>query len=160
PGWDVDPDALGPFRADVGLMAHVGYDIERIGPVLDALEGAALRLCIAVMGEGAMTTVGRLYWEPTHGEPRVPLPALPDFLALLVARDRLPEVRLVERETHAFPDLDALHDAARRQLWLRPGSERDALLRRMLERDAVPTEGGVALPEDRSRIGIISWVPR
>ena len=75
-GWASDPAALEPFRADVGLMAHVGYDIEDIGPFLSALERVARRLCIAVMGESAMTTVGARYWAPIHGEPRVPLPAL------------------------------------------------------------------------------------
>ena len=68
-GWDSDPDTLEPFRADVSLMAHVGYDIERVGPFLEAAEAATRRLCVAVMGEGAMTTVGRLYWERIHGEP-------------------------------------------------------------------------------------------
>jgi SAM-dependent methyltransferase len=160
PGWDADPEALAPFRADVGLMAHVGYDIELVGQFLDALEAATRRLCVAVMGEGAMTTVGRLYWERIHGEPRVPLPALPEFLTLLLARGRLPEVRLVDREVHAFADLDALHDRARRQLWLRPGSERDERLRSLLGRDAVAWEGGLTLPQDQARIGIVTWVPR
>lgn len=160
PGWDVDPETLAPFRSDVSLMAHVGYDIEDVGPFLDALEAATGRLCIAVMGEGAMTTVGRLYWERIHGEPRAVLPALPDLMALLVARDRLPEVRLVDRETPTYPDLDTLHDRARRQLWLQPGSERDVLLRRLLAADAIELDGVLALPEDRARIGIVTWAPR
>jgi SAM-dependent methyltransferase len=157
--WDTDPAVLQPFRADVSLMAHVGYDIEEVGPFLVALELATRRLCIAVMGEGAMTTVGRLYWERIHGEPRVPLPALPDLLTLLVARGRLPEVRLVDRETPTYPDLDTLHERSRRQLWRRPGSDRDAFLRELLARDAVEHDGVLSLPEDRSRIGIVSWAP-
>lgn len=158
-GWDRDPQVLAPFRADVGLMAHVGYDIEDVGPFLDAIEAATRRLCVAVMGETAMTTVGRLYWERIHGEPRVALPALPDLLTLLVARDRLPEVRLVDREPPVYADLDALHERARRQLWLRPGSERDVLLRGLLEADAVVRDGVLGLPEDQARIGIVTWVP-
>lgn len=159
-GWETDPDALMPFRADVSLMAHVGYDIEHIGPFLDALEAATGRLCVAVMGEGAMTTVGRLYWERIHGEPRVMLPALRDLLTVLLARGWLPEVRLVDREAHVYPELDTLHDRARRQLWLRPGSERDTQLRELLARDVVSRDGGLALPEDRARIGIVTWEPR
>lgn len=158
-GWDADADVLAPFRADVALMAHVGYDIEDIGPFLDAFEAAARRLCVAVAGESAMTTVGRLYWERIHGEPRVPLPALPELLALLVARGRLPEVRLVDREPPTYPDLDALHERARRQLWLRPGSDRDARLRALLEADAVMRDGALILPEDQARIGVVTWTP-
>jgi SAM-dependent methyltransferase len=158
-GWSTEPASLEPYRAHVSLMAHVGYDIEDITPFLDALESVTRRLCVAVMGESAMTTVGRLYWERIHGEPRVALPALPDLLTLLMARDHLPEVRLVDRERPTYPDLDALHDRARRQLWLRPGSDLDGRLREMLAADAVEEDGVLSLPEDRARIGIVTWVP-
>ncbi|MET0771706.1 MAG: methyltransferase domain-containing protein [Candidatus Limnocylindrales bacterium] len=159
-GWDTVPGALDPFRADVSLMAHVGYDIEEVGPFLDAFEAATRRLCIAVMGEAAMTTVGRLYWERIHGEPRVPLPALPDLVTLLLARGRLPEVRLVDREPPTHEHLEGLHDRARRQLWLRPGSDRDARLGELLAADSVERDAMVSLPEDRARIGIVTWEPR
>jgi len=96
-GWMTDPAVLDPFRADVALMAHVGYDIEDIESFLGALEAVAGRRCIALMGESAMTTVGARYWAPVHGERRVPLPALPDLISVLLARGRLPEVTLVDR---------------------------------------------------------------
>src|SRR5882724_9843422 len=35
--------------ADVALMAHIGYDLEEIGPFLDAVEASARRLCVAVL---------------------------------------------------------------------------------------------------------------
>lgn len=158
-GWSSDPVVLEPFRADVVLMAHVGYDIEHIGPFLDAMETETQRLCVAVMGEGAMTTVGARYWAPIHGEPRVALPALPDLLTVLVARGRLPEVRLVERVVPTYESFEALHERARRQLWLRSGSDRDGHLARLLRSDAVDTDGSWALPEDRARIGIVTWKP-
>ncbi|MCY7418025.1 MAG: class I SAM-dependent methyltransferase, partial [Chloroflexi bacterium] len=156
-GWTTDPAVLAPFRADVALIAHVGYDIEDIGPFLDALEAVAARRCVAVMGEGAMTTVGRLYWAPIHGEPRVALPALPELLTLLIARGRLPEVRLVDREPPVYASFEALHDRARRQSWVRPGSARDGELERLLRSDAVDTDGAWGLPEDTARIGVVSW---
>jgi SAM-dependent methyltransferase len=159
-GWDTHPEVAARFQADVSLMAHVGYDIEWIGPFLDAVEAVTNRLCVAAMGEGAMTTVGRLYWERIHGEPRAVLPALPDLVTVLLARDRLPEVRLVDRERPTYPDLDTLHERARRQLWLRAGSERDARLRELLTRDAVEQDGVLSLPEDQARIGIVTWEPR
>jgi len=158
-GWDVDPGMLDAVRADVGLIAHVGYDIEDIGPFLAAFERAVDRRCVAVMGEGAMTTVGRLYWDAIHGEPRIALPALPDLLTLLMARGRLPEVRLVDREPTTADSFDALHERARRQLWLRPGSDRDTLLARLLRRDAQQAGGVWTLPEDEARIGIVTWSP-
>ncbi len=158
-GWTDDATALEPFRADVSLMAHVGYDIEDVGPFLDALEAVTRRRCVAVMGESAMTTVGARYWEPIHGERRVALPALPELLMLIVARGHLPEVRLVDRPSPTYESFDALHERARRQLWLRLDSDRDQALATMLRADAREADGVWTLPDDVARIGIVSWSP-
>ncbi len=158
-GWAEDPASLEPFHADVSLMAHVGYDIELIGPFLDALEAVTRRRCLAVVGESAMTTVGARYWEPIHGERRIALPALPDLVTLLLARGRLPEIKLVDRPTPTYESFDALHERARRQLWLRPDSDRDRSLAAMLHADARGADGVWMLPDDVARIGIVSWSP-
>jgi len=158
-GWP-DPAALAGMRADVTLMAHVGYDIEAIGPFLDAAESVTARRCVAVMGEGAMTTVASLLWEPVHGEPRVALPALPELLAVLVARGRLPEVSLVDRIPPASATRDELHAMARRQLWLRTGSGKDRRLAELVVEMATERDGTWALDWATSRIGIVSWEPR
>ncbi len=121
--WPLAPDEP-PLRADVSLMAHVGYDIEAVGPFLDAMESATRRLCVAVMGEGAMTTIASRFWAAIHGEPRVALPALPELVTLLLARRALPEVRLVDRPPALFDSRDDVLAAARRQLWVRAGSDR------------------------------------
>ena len=117
--------------ADVGLIAHVGYDIAEIGPFLDALEAATGRLCVAVMGESAMTTVATLFWQDIHGEPRVRLPAMPEFVALLLARGRLPGLTWVDRAPPTFDTADEALAMARRQLWLREGSAKDQRLARL-----------------------------
>src|SRR5207302_7885221 len=44
--WPVDMDPV-----DVALISHLGYDVEDIGPFLDAMERVAQRLCIAVLLE-------------------------------------------------------------------------------------------------------------
>ena len=72
-----------PFAADVTLIAHVGYDIESIGPFLDAMESVARRLCVALLMERQPSSIADACWPPVHGEARVPLPALPEFLELL-----------------------------------------------------------------------------
>jgi SAM-dependent methyltransferase len=145
-------------RAQVALMAHVGYDIEAIGPFLDAAEQRASR-CVAVMAEGAMTTAASLLWEPMHGEPRVPLPALPELISLLLARDRLPTVALVERIPPTTETLDELLESTRRQLWVRPGSARDERLSGLVRQLASEREAGWSLDWRPTRIGIVSWEP-
>lgn len=146
-------------RADVALMAHVGYDLEDIGPFLDAAEAAARRRCVAIVSESAMTTAASLFWEAVHGEPRVALPALPELLALLLARGRLPEVRLRPRVAPGYETLDDLMRMARRQLWVREGSERDARLADLVRGRALQREGAWTLDAEPMRVAVVSWAP-
>jgi SAM-dependent methyltransferase len=148
-----------PPPGDVGLMAHVGYDIAEIGSFLDQLEAQSTRLCVAVMGQSAMTTVATLYWNEIHGEPRVPLPALPELLVLLTARGRLPEVHLVDRAPPTFASLDEAHAMARRQLWLREGSAKDERLSKLIAESVSETDGRFAFEWSPTKIGIVSWPP-
>jgi SAM-dependent methyltransferase len=149
-----------PPTADVSLMAHVGYDIAEIRPFLDALEATSRRLCLAVMGESAMTTVATLFWHGIHGEPRVRLPALPELVVLLIARGRLPEVTLVERAPPTFESVDEALAIARRQLWVAEGSAKDELLQRLVAEALVDLDGRLTFDPEPSRIGIVSWPPR
>jgi SAM-dependent methyltransferase len=148
-----------PPTGDVGLFAHVGYDIAEIGPFIDALESAASRLMVAVMGESAMQTTATLFWQPIHGEPRVRLPALPELLVLLTARGRLPEITLVDRTPPTFGSLDEALAMARRQLWLKEGSAKDLQLRRLVQERVTERDGRYAFEWTPSRIGIVSWSP-
>ena len=148
-----------PPTGDVALMAHVGYDIAEVGPFLDQSEAAAGRLCVVVMGASAMSTVGALFWQDIHGEPRVRLPALPESLVLLIARGRLPEISLVDRVPPTFASIDEAHALARRQLWLREGSARDIKSGRLVARTVTERDGRFAFDWTPSRIGIVSWSP-
>lgn len=148
-----------PPRADVALMAHVGYDIEDIGGFLAAAEMAARRSCIAVMGEAAMTTAAAHFWRPIHGEDRVALPALPELLTLLLARGQLPAVILTPRMPSAFDTLGDLLTMARRQLWVRPGSTKDQRLQQLVAARATQREAGWALDWQPTRVGIVAWEP-
>ncbi len=149
-------------KADVAFIAHVSYDIEDIGPFLDAMEDAAGRLCVAeLLSESPATAFARL-WPGVHGVERDLLPALPDFLVLLLARGRLPTVWLTERPVGSFPDTDTIARFARHQLFIQEGSEKD----RKLREEVLPAivrpgpEGGVRLQEQSAKLGIVTWEPR
>ncbi|CAN5622726.1 class I SAM-dependent methyltransferase [soil metagenome] len=154
--WPMELDAP---TADVGLLAHVGYDIGDIGPFLDAMEAATRRLCLAVMGESAMTTVATLFWHEIHGEPRVRLPALPELLVLLLARGYLPEVRLVDRLPPSFESVDEALAMARRQLWVKENSAKDRRLVELLGERLLGRDGWLTFDDSASRIGVVSWAP-
>ena len=66
-----------PPVADVAFIAHVGYDIEEIGPFLDAMDAAASRMCVAMLTDRSPASVADPFWPEVHGMERIPLPALP-----------------------------------------------------------------------------------
>ena len=119
--------ALAPLPcADVALIANVGHDTELIGPFVDALDAAARRACVAVMQERPPASIAAPFFLAVHGEPREPLPALPDFLDLLAARGSEPVVEILERPARAWRSRDEILTFLRRQTWVRPGAPADA----------------------------------
>jgi len=143
---------------DVALMAHVGYDIEAIGPFVDAMNRVARRRCVAVLMERSPASVSDPFWPPIHGEQRVALPALPEFLALLLARGTLFEVTLTVRSPRRWASRSDLAQFLRRGLWLATDSPRAGRLDALLEAQALEPDGGIVVDRGQ-RIGIVSWEP-
>ena len=148
-----------PPRADVVLIAHVGYDVEEIGTFIEALEAAARRLCVAVLLERQPASTIDPFWPPIHGEPRVSLPALPEFLELLEARGARPDVTYTARPPSRFVDFDELVAFARRQTWVAEGGEKDRRLLALLRERALETPDGWTLPAPEMRLGVVQWAP-
>ena len=149
------PEAAADVRGDYSLMAHVGYDIREINPFLDAMERATARRCFAVLMERAPSSGFNQLWEQVHGEPRILLPAMPEFLHLLLARGATPDVRVFRRQVPQ-PGADEVRLMARRRLWLREGSSKDRLLQRLL--DDLLTAGPVDVGGP-TKVALISWSP-
>jgi SAM-dependent methyltransferase len=163
---NVDPVAArwpmeGAPTADVALVAHLGYDLEEIGPFLDAAEAAARRLCVAVLVTPSPPQPAERFWPPIHGEARVPLPSLTEFLTLLLARGRLFELRLFAREPLLHADRDGPLRWLYQQLFITPDSEKGRRLA-ALARDAITSrDGRWALSWSRPPVvGVVSWRPR
>jgi SAM-dependent methyltransferase len=147
--------------ADVALIAHVGYDVEEIGPFVDALEGAARRLCVAVLMEQAPASGADPFWPLVHGETRVALPALPDFVEILQTRGRRPNVDRVVTERRRFDSRLALEGLARRQLWIDPMGPKEAKLQAALdELGEEGPDGWTIRGQGTNEIGIVTWAPR
>jgi CTP:molybdopterin cytidylyltransferase MocA/SAM-dependent methyltransferase len=147
--------------ADVSLIAHVGYDVEAIGPFIDAIERATRRECLAVLMERSPASAAEPFWPQVHGERRIALPALPAFVDLLRARGRAPRVEMVESSRRRWASRAEIEPFVRRQTWVAPGSAKDALLQRLLDEWLVPGPDGtveLSFAEDL-RIGLVSWEP-
>jgi hypothetical protein len=153
-----DPGDAADLRADVALIAHVGYDVEAIGPFVDALEAAAGRLCVALMMAASPAIVAAPFWPPIHGEERISLPALPEFVDLLRARGSEPEVTMVEREPRIFGSAEELERMIRRQLWVGEGTAKERLMGELLAAWTVEVEGGLQLRDQPPmEVGIVTW---
>ncbi len=154
------PEGAAGLGADVTLIAHVGYDIVQIGPFLDAMEAAARRLCVAVLLARAPTFAIDALWPAVHGEPRDTLPALPEFLALQLARGRLFEVRLCERSPQSYESPEQVLALARRQTWVQPGSEAHRRLQAAVAERIQERDGRYALSWEPAAVAVVSWAPQ
>ena len=152
------PASTDGYAADVGFISHVGYDVEPIGPFLDALEAAASRLCVAVLMERSPLSAFSALWPVVHREPQAELPGLAEFLALLLARGALPEMRVVTTHAWRFDSPAEAEAVALRRLWLSPHGAKATRLRDALARTLLPDADGVRLPR-QSRVGLVTWAP-
>jgi CTP:molybdopterin cytidylyltransferase MocA/SAM-dependent methyltransferase len=159
--WPPVPrDGPDPDQADVVLIAHVGYDIEAIGPFIDGLEAAARRMCIAVLMDRVPASAADPFWPPVHGEPRRSLPALPEFVELLQARGRLIEIIRIPNEGRRFDSRAALEGFVRRQLWIDPAGPKEARFEAALELLAVGDgRGWLISSRSPNEIGVVIWRP-
>jgi len=149
---------LSMLASDVVLIAHVGYDVEAIGPFIEALESVARREVVAVLMDQMPASAADAFWPPVHGEERVRLPALAEFVELLADRGREPNVERVTDERRRFESREALEVFVRRQLWIDPAGPKEARFQAALDELAVPDGGGWTIkgrgPVD---IGIVRW---
>ncbi len=151
------PEVSGGIQADVALISHIGYDVEDIGPFLDAMEKAARRLCVAVLLEQPPPTEADKLWPDVHGEARAALPSLPEFLALLLARGELFEVRLLDRSPQTYTEPDQLLTWLRQQLWTTPDGPKDLRLQQVLRERLSERDGRYALNWNPVRVGVVTW---
>lgn len=153
--------ALADVEADVALIAHVGYDIEEIGPFLDAMEAAAERLCVAVLMTRVPASAADPFWPPVHGEERVALPALPDMLELLETRGRTPRVEMITVESRRFDSRETIGGFVRRQLWIDPDGPKEARFQAALDELTESDGDGWAIRgRGPGEVGVVTWAPR
>ena len=163
--WPAGADAA-PLGAalpvDVSLIAHVGYDVEAIGPFVEAMEQATRRECLAVLMERSPASLAEAFWPPLHGEARIALPAQPAFVDLLRARGRMPSVETVETSRRSWASRDELVAYVRRQTWVAPGSAKDQRMLELLDDWLVANDDGTVelSVSEPLRVGLVAWRPR
>jgi SAM-dependent methyltransferase len=154
------PPLGAPPSVDVAFISHIGYDIERIGPFLDALEAAADRTCVALLMEPSPLSALASIWPAVHGEEQDGLPGLADFLALLLARGSLPEMQIVDCYHWRFESVEEAIQGALRRLWLAPDGAKASRLRDLLDAELEADSAGGFRFRWRSRVGLVQWDAR
>jgi hypothetical protein len=149
------PGIASELTGDVALMSHIGYDIEDIGPFLDAMETAAGRIRIAVLLSQPPPTEADRLWPAVHGVERAVLPSLPEFLSLLLARRRLFEVQLVDRSPQNYEYPEQALAWLRQQLWTAPGSAKDMLLEKLARERLQQRDGRYAFSWAPVHVGVV-----
>ncbi|HLT20357.1 MAG TPA: class I SAM-dependent methyltransferase [Thermomicrobiales bacterium] len=148
------PEGSDTVSADISLNAHVGYDIRPINAFIDGLERASRELCVALMMDRAPSGGFVRLWERIHGFKRQQLPAMREFVTLLLARGATPEIEIFPRDFRPKDEQELLQ-SARRRLWLVEGSEKDQLLQRILAEE----RAGIEDYEQPTAIAMIRWRP-
>ena len=160
-GRPADPSEGGVYEADVALIAHVGYDIEAIGPFIDALEAAAGRICVAVLMERVPASAADPFWPPVHGEARVGA-AGPARLPRAARGARSPAQGRPWSASSArrFETRDVLEAFIRRQLWIDPAGPKEARFRAALDELTVQDGDGWTIEgRGQSDVGVVTWTP-
>jgi len=146
--------------ADVSLIAHIGYDIEEIGPFLDAVEASARRLCVAVLVTPSPPHAAEPFWPMIHEEARIPLPSLTEFLLLLLARGRLFDLRLCARDPLTHADQDGPLRWLYQQLFVAPDTAKGQRLAALAREAITSRDGRWALSWAEVAVGIVTWRSR
>jgi SAM-dependent methyltransferase len=154
--WPSTAHPPGAFGADVALISHVGYDIAEIGPFLDAMDRAASRR-VAVLGWQRPTYHADSLWPAVHGEEREPLPALPEFVMLLLARGRRFGLRRVSIPPITYDSIERALTFGRIQTWVAPGGDKDARLKADLARRLIERDGKLAFDWTPLEVGVVAW---
>jgi CTP:molybdopterin cytidylyltransferase MocA/SAM-dependent methyltransferase len=154
-----DGPLTGLASVDVALIAHVGYDVESIGPFLDAMERVASRECLAVLMERSPALIAEPFWPPLHGEPRIALPGLPAFVDLLRARGRDPEVSMLESSRRRWNSRDEVETYVRRQTWVAPGTPKDRQMQALIDEWLIRGDDGLVelSVAEPLRVGLVAW---
>ena len=145
--------------ADVAFIAHVGYDVESIGPFLDAMERSARRLCVAMLFWRRPTWAMDRLWPAVHGVERALLPAMREMVTLLMARGRPVSIQIVEQPPHSFESVEQILGLARHQTWVRPGSDADRRLEAAIRANTIERDGRYAFEWAPSHLGLVTWRP-
>ena len=119
--------------AEVVMSSHVVYVIQEIEPFVRKMESHARRLVLGVLFQSPPQAQMAGLWEEVHGEERLRLPCLPEFLPVLEELGiRATVTELAARHQGGFGSFEEARDSLTRRLYVRPDTEEMERLERVL----------------------------
>lgn len=148
-------------HADIVLCCHVMYVVKEVESFVRKLEAHAREIVLVVLFDSSPQASMYPLWKRVHGENRLPLPALPEFLEVLSELDIEPVVEMLPpQQIRGFDSQNhALEELARR-LYLAPDSREMADLEAMLPGLLEETDGALVIKgSPPHRPALVSWRP-
>ena len=148
-------------RHDVVLCSHVVYGVEELEPFVKRLDAGATGRVLVVLYTEAPQSQLSPFWKVAHGEERVDLPAMPEFLQVLWEMEIYPDVEMLETgRSQSFEDHDEALEMLRRRLYVVPGSDEHGRLVEATVELLEDTRDGVAIKGAKPRRqALVSWRP-
>ena len=145
--------------ADVVLCCHVVYVVKEIEGFVRKLDAHAREKIMVVLFDSSPQASIYPIWQRVHGEDRLPLPALPEFLEVLAELGIDPAVEMLPpHQARGFDSHDhALEELARR-LYLAPGSREMAELQSVLPGLLEEIDGALTIKGSQPhQPALVSW---
>ena len=119
--------------ADVTLSSHVVYVIQEIEPFVRKMESLARRQVLNVLFQVPPQAQMSGLWQEVHGEERLRLPCLPEFLPVLEELGiRAEVIELEERPQTGFESFEDARENLTRRLYVKPDTEEMVRMERAL----------------------------
>ena len=145
--------------ADVVLSSHVVYVIQEIEPFVRKKEAHARRLVLAVVFQSPPQTAMSGLWQQVHGEERLRLPSLPEFLPVLEELGIRAEVTELEpRPVQTFESFEDALESLTQRLYVNPDTPEQERLQRSLEGSLEELDGAWQIKGSQPiRPCIVEW---
>ncbi len=155
--WE-DAD-VGP--ADLVLCCHVLYVVKDVEGFVRKLESRARNTVLVVLFKSAPQASIYPLWKRVHGEDRLSLPALPQFLEVLSELGTDPRVEtLPPQKARGFDSREMALEELGRRLYLAPGSRKMAELEAILPDLLEEVEGTLVIRGSRHPEPVlVTWCP-
>ena len=147
--------------ADIVLCCHVLYVVKEIAGFVRKLASHARETVLVVLFDSSPQASIYPLWKRVHGEDRLSLPALPEFLQVLSELGIDPQVDMLPpQQARGFDSQDQALEELARRLYLAPGSREMADLEAMLPDLLKEVDGALTIKGSRPhQLALVAWRP-